>query len=248
MVVDDLDDGHLLQSGNALLRLVVVDEDHPHGRRLRERAFEDGTDEHALLVDNGKMVVRIADGRRTHVVDAVVRREHVPAVVQRRLAHGDGEIRAGDEEGQELRRGEHPHERAVRRTHGQRRLAGFLKRAQCVDERHPRVDHRDVRIDKLPYAHVDVAERANRLEVEVVEHPLRARGKASGANGLDVVHAGPPPEVRERVGARHRVDVRIPMPAYVCRHHSIGPQRWLKKGQKTPPAMPQRLRAGTGPQ
>ena len=41
---------------------------------------------------------------------------------------------------------------------------------------------------------------------------------------------------------------RIAALSHSTKHYLMGPQRWFPKGQKTPPAMPQRLRAGTGPQ
>ena len=45
VVVDDLDDGNLLQSRNALRRFVVVDEDHAERRDLGERALQHGAEQ-----------------------------------------------------------------------------------------------------------------------------------------------------------------------------------------------------------
>ena len=118
MRVDDLDDGNLLQTGNALLGLVVVDEDYAERRLLRKGPLEKRADETPLLVDDGDVVVRILQDLR--------------AVVQRGLADGQGEVGFRDEERQELRRREHARERSVARPHGKRRFAARLKDLQRI--------------------------------------------------------------------------------------------------------------------
>ena len=126
-MVDDFHYGNLLKARDALLRLVVVDEYHPRRRRLRERALEDGADEDSLVVHHGEVVVRVVDRGGAYVVDAVVFGEDLAALVKRRLAHRNREVRLFDEERKELRRRQHPDELSGRVLHRKRRLARLLE-------------------------------------------------------------------------------------------------------------------------
>ena len=219
-MVDDLDDGDFVQPRNALVGLVVIHENHPHGRRLGERTLQHRAHEPPRIVHDREVVVGVAHGGELDVVHGIRHGENLRAAVQGGLRNGDRKVGLGDEKPEQFRRGQHADELAVGVADGQARLAARLQLAERVLKAHVRLDHRNGRVNQVADAQVDVALHANRRQTEVVEHPRRLLGQTPRANGLDFRHARAAAQVRQRIGARNRIDVGIPVPANVCLHPS----------------------------
>ena len=98
VVVHNLHHGDLLKAGYALLRLVVVHEDHAERRLFRKRALQERAEEHSLLVNHGEMVVRILQHGLADVVHPVGIDERLGAAVQRSIADRHRKVGLRDEE------------------------------------------------------------------------------------------------------------------------------------------------------
>ena len=125
MMIDDFDDGYLLRTGNALLRLVVVDEDHPVRRLFGKSALQDRPEQPSALVDDRKVIVRVADRRLADVVHAIRVDERL-RLVQRHLANRHREVGLRDEERQKFGGAQHADKATLGVAHRQRRLSALL--------------------------------------------------------------------------------------------------------------------------
>ena len=184
------------------------------------------------------MVVRILYRRAFDIMNSVRINQCHRAMMQRSGSNRDVQVGLVDEELQQLRRRKHPDELSVRSHHRQRRFAGSLQRLEGFEERHLRTDHRHRSVHEIAYPQIHVALRPGRLQLEMIEHPLRLLRQPPRAQRLDVIHAATAPEIRQRVCAHNGIRIWIPMSADIRLHILIRNSSFLIPTSSFPHAAP----------